>query len=363
MTGSVVAIRVPKGSANDEVMRVVRVHMDDGTAVIAGAVVCEVEGAKAVIEVESPSAGVFHCVAAVGDELPVGAVIGVIAPEPMDRDEALAQVSETSVPQVPRLSAEGARFSKAAAALVAERGIDPGKFAGRGLVTLAMIEVAEDRPPEPDAGAKNGRVLVIGAGSGANQILSVLLPDPGSDVVGLLDDDPAKEGGSIFGVPVIGRVSDLARLAGEGRADSVFVATSRNPAFRRQVAEAARTAGLRLANAVHSTAVFDAEVRIGGGNYIGPFCYLGAATRMGDMCYLSSRTTFEHHNDIGDHVTTGPNVATSGHVTIGDGVRFGAGIVVEPGLNIGAGAVIASGVSVTIDVSAGATIKGRIRSS
>ena len=375
MNAPVTAIRVPKGSANDETLRIVAFHAVDGQPLAAAQVVCEVEGAKAVIEVESPSAGIFHAAAAAGDQLPVGALIGVVAPEGIDRTDALAGIGDPAPEPEPRMpAADGTRFSRSAAALIAERGLDPARFAGRGLVTAAMIEEAgepEEIPAIPapgspwplirQGGGENGRVLVVGAGSGAHQMLSVLLVDAGTEVVGLLDDDPAKADTVVLGVPVIGRVADIHRLAGEGRADSIIVATSRNPSFRWRVADAARAAGLALANAVHPKAVFDAGAAMGGGDYVGPFCYLGAATRIGDMCHLSSRTTFEHHNRVGSGVTTGPNVATSGEVTIGDNVRFGAGIAIEPGLRIGDGAVIASGVAVTADVPANAIMKGRVR--
>ena len=159
--------------------------------------------------------------------------------------------------------------------------------------------------------------------------------------------------------PSRGPTTALFERLASGEADALILATSNHPAFRRNVLETAREQDFVLANAIHPTAAFDENVRIGGGNFIGAFCYFGAETVIGSNCYLSSRTTFEHHNQVGDGVTTGPNVATSGHVTVGDDVRFGTGVYVEPGLCIGAGATVASGEILTNNLDAGKTVKSR----
>lgn len=84
---------------------------------------------------------------------------------------------------------------------------------GFGLMLAVRIarrmhyEARSDVAPDPD---ENIPTLVIGAGDAARRLLGDLRKNSVPwNVVGLLDDDPAKQGGTILGVPVIGPTTDL----------------------------------------------------------------------------------------------------------------------------------------------------------
>jgi Undecaprenyl-phosphate glucose phosphotransferase len=70
------------------------------------------------------------------------------------------------------------------------------------------------------------RILVVGAGTLGQETAQKLLAhrELGFEVVGYLDDDPAKQGRSLAGPPVLGPISDIERVLGERRIDSVWVA-------------------------------------------------------------------------------------------------------------------------------------------
>jgi exopolysaccharide biosynthesis polyprenyl glycosylphosphotransferase len=70
------------------------------------------------------------------------------------------------------------------------------------------------------------RILVIGAGKLGREITEKLLAhgEHGFEVVGFLDDDPAKQGKSIAGVPVIGTTLDVQSVVATTRVDQLFVA-------------------------------------------------------------------------------------------------------------------------------------------
>lgn len=369
MSDQVAMVLAPKVSANDEIVWVINTYAADGDPVAHGQNLFEIEGAKAVVEVASPAAGVIYIVVEPGQEVPVGGVLGVVAPESMERKQALASLPK-SEPETrdPLPLAAGARFTKTSAVLLEKHGIDPEVFTGKGLVTSAAIKehLASHQPAAPDEWqpsivprGNNGKVVVLGAGLGAHQVLTILLAEEGTEVIAILDDDQAKQGSAVMGVPVMGPSEALRELVRNSGIAAAICSVSTSIRFRRKVYELARELSLSLANAIHSTAAFDDGVTIGQGNYIGPFCYLGAGTKLGDYCFLSSRTTFEHHNVVGNGVTTGPNVATSGYVTIGNHVKFGAGIVVEPSLEIGSNSVIASGCVISVDLPAETIVKSR----
>jgi pyruvate/2-oxoglutarate dehydrogenase complex dihydrolipoamide acyltransferase (E2) component/acyl carrier protein len=147
----IVSVTIPQETVNDESVRIVSWKVASESIVEKGQLLCEVETSKAVIEIEAPVAGVVVYGANVGDEIPVGETICLIADEGathLELASAQAMLSERAavVPlvipvsasyPVPRLVAEfviqeadlpPARFSPVAAKLAAEFGFDIDSF-------------------------------------------------------------------------------------------------------------------------------------------------------------------------------------------------------------------------------------------
>ncbi|MDX1645338.1 MAG: undecaprenyl-phosphate glucose phosphotransferase, partial [Thermoanaerobaculia bacterium] len=70
------------------------------------------------------------------------------------------------------------------------------------------------------------RILIIGAGALGQEITRKLVDhrDLGFQVIGLLDDDPAKGSQSYHGAPVLGRVDDVQQVLDQHEIDQVFIA-------------------------------------------------------------------------------------------------------------------------------------------
>lgn len=75
-------------------------------------------------------------------------------------------------------------------------------------------------------GKKGVPVIIMGAGDGGEMLLREIRNNPqhGYQPVGFLDDDPAKKGVRIHGVPVLGARKDAARYIAEYQAGRVFIA-------------------------------------------------------------------------------------------------------------------------------------------
>jgi len=69
------------------------------------------------------------------------------------------------------------------------------------------------------------RILVVGAGILGREITSKILAhrELGFEVVGFLDDDPAKTGQTVCGVPVLGPIEKIEELFATVRLDQVFI--------------------------------------------------------------------------------------------------------------------------------------------
>jgi FlaA1/EpsC-like NDP-sugar epimerase len=101
-----------------------------------------------------------------------------------------------------------------------------------GLVALVLtagtryaVRLLRERRLRPSA-ERAHRVVVIGAGEGAAQVVHAMLRSPTNPYlpVALLDDNPSKRSLRIMGVPVVGTRDDLAEAVRSTRADCVLIA-------------------------------------------------------------------------------------------------------------------------------------------
>jgi FlaA1/EpsC-like NDP-sugar epimerase len=91
------------------------------------------------------------------------------------------------------------------------------------------------------------RTILIGAGQAgflvAREITS--RPDLGIAPVGFLDDDRSKQGALLHGVPVLGRIADLARIKAEHRIDQALITIANAPGHViRRIASECEAVGL-----------------------------------------------------------------------------------------------------------------------
>jgi len=116
---------------------------------------------------------------------------------------------------------------------------------GLALVRLsyrALYEHARERISGGPADAK--RALVMGAGEAARRLLAGIHRQ-GWMVVGLLDDDPSKQGARIANVPVLGPLASVADQATRAEATHIIVALpSARASQRRRALELAAPTGL-----------------------------------------------------------------------------------------------------------------------
>ncbi len=69
------------------------------------------------------------------------------------------------------------------------------------------------------------RAVIVGAGDAGMTVLKELALDPASPCVpvAVVDDDPAKRGRKLYGVPVLGGTKELVKIAAETRADEILI--------------------------------------------------------------------------------------------------------------------------------------------
>jgi sugar O-acyltransferase (sialic acid O-acetyltransferase NeuD family) len=227
----------------------------------------------------------------------------------------------------------------------------PGALKGRDLVDDAY---PQSRPQ---------RVLVIGGGYGAVQVLDALQRQATLRAVGVVDDNPELAGALVMGVPILGTVGQAAALHDEGRFDAAVISVGTSREFRRRVFNDLRSRRVPFANVVDPSATIHANATLGQGNVILAHCMIGACASIGDNNFLSAHVSLDHHSQMGSHCTFGPAVVTSALVQIGDSVKFGTGIFIEPKVTIGDDCIIGSGAILVAPVPAMSLVRTRVTSS
>jgi sugar O-acyltransferase (sialic acid O-acetyltransferase NeuD family) len=179
-------------------------------------------------------------------------------------------------------------------------------------------------------------------------VLDILQASKHYHVRGFLDSNKNLHGGQVDGVPVLGDISLLGALHGQGVAGAI-VAIGDNPT-RKFYSSVVANQGVELVNAIHPTASLARTVNIGSNVVIAAGAMVCAHATVGDSAILNTGCIVEHECEIGQAAHVCPGVRLAGHVTVGPVAFVGIGAVVIQGLTIGQAAVIGAGSVVLRDV-------------
>ena len=376
----ILPVKMSKISANDDNGTIVEWLHTTSQEVNKGQILCMVETTKSIFEIESPSSGYFYPLRSVGEVVEVGVTIGVITDVQVPQEEVirlLEQEEQARIPEVVIPVTGEATLTLKAQLMAKQLGIDPAELPRNGKkiteedvrnyaetkntslpTSRQLMDTVRDRYPEGSI----QRIVIIGGGDGAVQVLDVLAKTPGQQAVAILDDNPELRGKKVNGVPVTGGI-DIDRIVDlyeQGEFDAAVISISTIIKLRAELFEKLKGRGIPFANVIHPSVVKGMNVKMGEGNIIMAFTHLGACASLGDNNFISAYCSIEHHNEMGNHCSFGPGVITSSRVIFGDQVRCGTGIFIEPKISIGAKSVIGSGCIIWQNVPAGAVLKSKL---
>lgn len=365
-----IEVLVPTTDVNSETATVVEWKCEDAAQVAASEVLVELETSKAVIEVPCPGAGYILHALAEGEELSLDRPVAWLF-DSVDALEAFrAQRVADAQDKAQAAQSEGAiRATAKAKARAAELGIDLHSLDSSALITVKAVEAAAKAAAPVDYGqlpapleGKTGceRVVIIGGGRGATQVIDIFETGEGQCAVAILDDGRDKWGELIYDVPVVGGSDRLLELFEAKAFDSAIVAISTSIPARVKFRKLCEAHGIPMANAIDRTSKVATHVQMGTGNVICAFCQIGTSTVVGNNNFLSAYNSFDHHNELGNDISTGPGVATSSRVKLSDRCRLGTGIFLQPGVELGEGVQVASGSVLVKSVPANHAVKTKV---
>lgn len=179
-------------------------------------------------------------------------------------------------------------------------------------------------------------VIVIGGGGHAAVVADALLA-AGREVLGLTDASPARHGGRVCGLPVLGDDTVLARY----RSDQLELANGlgslggETMPLRRRVQEQLEGQGWRFCSVVHPSAVVSPFARLDGAVQLLAGCVVQAGASVAHGSIVNTAAVVEHDVVVDTWCHIAPRALVCGDVRIGHASHVGAGAIVRQGLALG----------------------------
>lgn len=193
-------------------------------------------------------------------------------------------------------------------------------------------------------------ILLVAASGLAREVVSSVRHAGRDTIVGVLDDDQARHGTHLAGVPVLGGLG-LAAARGE----SLLLCAGQGG---HRAAIAARLEGLgvgpdRYATHVHPSVMVGEGCTLGAGTIVLAGSVLTCDVTLGRHVVLMPHVQLTHDDVVADFATLAGGATLAGRVRVGARAYVGMRATVRQDLVLGADAVLGMGAVVLRDVPAG----------
>ena len=207
-------------------------------------------------------------------------------------------------------------------------------------------------------------LLIIGAGATGRELANIIFDindnKPTWNLIGFLDDDPAKLGQTLHGIPVLGPIASASQYSAR---IAISIAVLKHRSLRHDIIAGLRLIPEQLATIIHPSSIISRFASVGPGTIVMSNTVINTDTVIGKSVIIQYHCSISHDVVIEDFVTIAPSATICGYVQLQEGAYVGAGSVITNGTAsrrrlIGAGALIGLGAVVIRDVPPGMTAVG-----
>ncbi len=203
------------------------------------------------------------------------------------------------------------------------------------------------------------RCVILGGGGHAKVVIEALRAEGRLDPSAIVDADPARKGGQIYGVPIVGDDSELTAIRASGVAFAVAgIGGVRDNEPRRRLMEAAVRVGFTAAGVRHPGALVSPSAKISPSAQIFVGAVIGPDAVIAEGVVVNSRAVVEHDCQIGEYAHIASGAVLAGNVRVAPLAHIGAGSTVRQRITIGRAAVVGAGAVVVRDVEDGQVVVG-----
>lgn len=204
-------------------------------------------------------------------------------------------------------------------------------------------------------------VVILGAGAASLEFLDIIdaINQQGRERIrclAFLDDNPARHGGAIAGIPIEGPIENVARWR-----DVSCVHAIGNPGTYLQREHIWSRTGLgldRLITLAHPTAVISPRAHLAPGCLLYAGVVVGAGASLGICNLLLPACVISHDVAIGDFSSLASGVLISSGATVGRSCYLGAGCTLIGGVRVEDRAMVGIGAVVLGNVAAAECVVG-----
>ncbi len=353
-------IKLQRIDTNEDEIKIKEWLVSNKAFVKNGQIICTVETTKAIEDIEADKDGYLIIIKKAGEKARFGTTIGYIL-DNLDETNSIFLIDKNPSEETFE------NITKKAIKKAEELGINIKEIKKDGMITEKDIIDFASKKEINIMNSSNKlvhkydieRVVVIGAGKGAEVVVDILLESKNKLIVGLVDDNIKNF--IYYPLPIIySNIEKFPEEFDKNAYDTVIISIGANFStlnLRKKIYTDYTAKGIKFTNAISLTAEIRKFTELGDGNIIGSMVYIGTKTYLGNNNLISYGCKIGHHNTIGNHNLFAPGVITSGSVNIGDFCIFGAGVCTQNRLKIGNNVIIPTGYSVFTDIEDNTTIK------
>lgn len=344
-------IELPSFDVNDSEATITDVFVKNREKIDRGKKLFAVENTKAVNIIEATESGYIFVICKKFDVKKTGDKLAYLF-------DNLEELGHFETEEVKKENNESINATKKALELATELGVNIRDVAAEKEGEVIKVKDVQsffdkhsENKPSPYSHIfkyDRERVVIAGAGNGAEVVIDILRDDHEKDIVGLIDDNVKKFANYDYKIFECG-ILEFPNRIDCCEYDTVIIsigATLKSMRFRKMIFEKYKEVGIRFTNAIAKSADIRRGVKIGVGNIIGAQSYIGTLTEIGDNNSISYGTFIGHHNLVGSNNLIAPGFISSGSVEIGDGCVIPAGVVTRNCVKIGNNVVLPVGYAV-----------------
>jgi acetyltransferase-like isoleucine patch superfamily enzyme/glycine cleavage system H lipoate-binding protein len=364
---------------NDDELRLSQYQYKNKDFVEKDSIVLTCESSKAVMEVACPYSGYIYFFFEEDSLVEVNSIIAAVF-DSVDEYEHFIDVEKNNALSQNEDNNTDIKATAKAKKLALENNVDITEIKKEGIIKESdIVSFLEKRSSINKITIKNEnsisrnqkkykydneRIVVIGAGKGAQVLIDILLDYTDRSVI-LLVDDSRKEFYAYnrqYEVSPFG-IFEFADKIDRNSFDTAIISIASNlksMQLREKIYNYYIQQDIIFTNVIAKNAEVRRGVVLGNDNIIGDHAYIGTMTVIGNNNFISYNTIVGHHNVIGDTNLIAPGVITSGTVSIGNNCIIPAGVVCINKINIGDNVILPLGYNVSENIASNIHIKGHV---
>lgn len=201
------------------------------------------------------------------------------------------------------------------------------------------------------------KLLIIGAGNVGGYISYNVAEFGDYEIIGFLDDDPKKQGLTIYGYSVLGTIQNIDQFVS---AETLYIAVGiAEPTVKKKIISILENnKKIEFPNLIAENAWISNKVDLGKGLIIYPGVSVNYETYIGDFVIMNMNCAIGHNCIISKYSTLAPGVNLGGFTKIDEGVNLGIGVSTRQSVSIGKNTTVGGQAMVIKDVPANSKVKG-----